>query len=96
MAGFEASILPNQISSQCKQPDQSGKEYCSGYAIALALVGNIVDVLKPYENLITALSGAAVALFTFTLWLTTRQMWRANIDQISLAREEFVATPART
>jgi hypothetical protein len=87
LAGFEASIFTDQISSQCKKADQSGKEYCPGYAVAFAFAGRLVDVLRPYENLITALSGATVAIFTFTLWLTTRQMWRASVSQIEVANK---------
>jgi hypothetical protein len=57
------------------------------------------------EGAITALSGMAVAVFTFTLWRATHRLWHSSENQLTefrrsleqserIAEEEFVATHA--
>lgn len=91
-ADYELLILPDAVANKCSQPDGANKNYCPGYVVAGSLLDGAVIFLKSYSEVLTALSGLAVAGFTFTLWLTTRRMWRTSVQQIKLAREEFVVT----
>jgi hypothetical protein len=86
-AGYEISILPEAIANKCKQPDSASKNYCAGYIVAGASLDIVAGFLKPYSDVLTALSGIAVAAFTFTLWLTTRQMWRVSVAQIAIGKK---------
>ena len=85
-AGYEVSILPEAVADKCDQPERANNNYCPGYIVAGAFLDIAAVFLKPYSDVLTALSGIAVAAFTFTLWLTTRQMWRASENQVSVAR----------
>ena len=45
-----------------------------------------------HNGLVAAFAGVAVAAFTGVLWGSTEKLWRSNERQITLARQEFIAT----
>jgi hypothetical protein len=81
-ASYDFSILPEQISNKCRQLSGQNQNNCPGYIVAGDMLNAVAILLKPYSEVLTAVSGVAVAAFTFTLWLTTREMWRASTNQL--------------
>jgi hypothetical protein len=51
-----------------------------------------VHVIFEYRDVATALATVFIALFTFTLWLSTKGMMAATLSAVDLARQEFIAT----
>ena len=49
-------------------------------------------VAYEYRDFITAAATVLIALFTFTLWWSTRGMLQATNETIRLARDEFIST----
>ena len=64
----------------------------STYDIAPSILIKVREALHSIEGILTALGTIAIAIFTWTLWRSTHRLWEANLDQINLAREEFVST----
>lgn len=82
MFRFELSVLPEAIADKCKEPAHGYNNYCPGYVVAGAFLDSAAAFLKPYSDALTAIAGLIVAIFTATLWTTTRQMWRASVEQL--------------
>jgi hypothetical protein len=49
-------------------------------------------VAYEYRDFVTAAATVFIALFTFTLWWSTRGMLQATNETIRLARDEFIST----
>jgi hypothetical protein len=49
-------------------------------------------VLYEYREFATAVATVFIALFTFTLWWSTKGMMKATKESVDLARQEFVST----
>lgn len=58
-------------------------------AISVRCVGH---VLYEYREFSTAVATVFIAIFTFTLWQSTKRMMRATQSAVDLARQEFIAT----
>jgi len=49
-------------------------------------------VIYEYRDAATAIATVFIALFTFTLWQSTKGMMAATRNAVDLARQEFIAT----
>jgi hypothetical protein len=60
------------------------------HAFFITSTASILEAIG--HDWIIAISTSASAIFTATLWWSTRKLWKAGDDQLSLAREEFNST----
>jgi len=74
------------------------QQYCDGggankknYA-ACDIALSIGCFLEAHNGAITAVATLAIATFTLTLWIATRDLWNAGKDQLKLVRDEFIST----
>jgi hypothetical protein len=91
VVGLESSLIPlhNEI---CEQAKDIGPKNCTSYNfISYALIRSVA-FLDSINTVITAISTFAVAIFTYTLWRSTRGMLEATDKTVKLAREEFIAS----
>ncbi|SRR5579885_62145 len=70
------------------EANNSQNHYCTAYTIAVSF-GHFVE---DHNGAISALATFAIAVFTLTLYITSREQGRLALQSIQLAREEFVAT----
>lgn len=89
ITSVDVSVLPDGVSNYCKQK-LAAENLCNSYGIIRFFVGGVLGALKPYSDVITALSGLAVAIFTGTLYFTTRNMWRVSTKQAKIAGRALV------
>jgi hypothetical protein len=83
---FALACPPNDS----QQTNQSHQENCAPFKVLAVrslsdlrlAIGQFIDTNK---DDIAALSAVAVALFTFTLWLSTHRLWRAGERQLDAA-----------
>ena len=81
-------LRPEYVNVCFLRPD--GVAYdCGNYEAVLASMVRIFVWFDQHNGLVSAFSGAAVALFTAVLWRSTDKLWRTSEQQILLARNEF-------
>lgn len=78
----KATLLPEYVADQCGYENRRGEQQCSAYGIAQALLALLLDWLNTNQGVATGVTGALVAAFTFTLWRSTRALWRVTLDEL--------------
>lgn len=56
------------------------------------ILSSIFSLLNDSRNAVTAISTAFIALFTFTLWRSTRGLLKATNENVKLVTDEFIST----
>ncbi len=91
VVSFESSLIPLHREI-CEKAKDTGLENCASYNFVSYALWKAAGFLDSINTVITAVSTFAVAIFTFTLWWSTRGMLRATNEIIRLARQEFLST----
>jgi hypothetical protein len=72
-------LPPNEI---CEGA-QPGHKDCASYGLPRYLLIEVARYIESHTDLIIALSGTAVAAFTYTLWRATDKLWTAGERQLT-------------
>lgn len=91
VGAWEASFIPHYV-NECTYSYETYVKECAPKNVFLFLLRETKELIEHNDKVIGALSGAAVAAFTGTLWWSTRGLFRATNASIQLARDEFIAT----
>ena len=87
MAGF----IPTEVQS-CVYDDQAHQKVCASQNFVLFSLRQIEIFLNDISPALTAIATAAIAGFTYTLYISTKESARITNDALKLARDEFIAT----
>jgi hypothetical protein len=95
---LESTSVQNCIADkESKQAEEQSKEnapkFFHSFIMGTRLRTNCIGSLL-YDNrdAVTAVATAFIAIFTLTLWWSTRGMLRVTNESIKLAKEEFIST----
>ncbi len=80
----ERAVLYPQYEQVCTTTKQTGHHHCATYHVALIPLIEIGDFVENHDGAIVAIGTIVIAVFTYTLWWTTR----GTLDQL---RREFEA-----
>jgi hypothetical protein len=82
-----------QTAAQSEQANENApRSALSVIDIAAIRVRCAVHVIFEYRDALTAIATVFIALFTLTLWWSTREMMSATKASVDLARREFIAS----
>jgi hypothetical protein len=83
----------NQTAAQSEQAKENPPEFTLAIIDSATMYARCIGhVGYEYRDAITAVATAFIALFTLTLWWSTKAMMKATKRSVELAREEFIAT----
>jgi hypothetical protein len=77
IAAWGTSALPHYV-NDCTYDQEAHAKKCAPNHIVLVALRRISEFIEDYDKIIVALTGAAVAAFTGTLWWSTRKLWRVT------------------
>jgi hypothetical protein len=78
IAGWESSVIPHHIQGECAYNHQAGKQECPSYYTAFYVVWQFAKFIDEHNGTFSAFFAAVVALFTWRLYISTRNLFEAT------------------
>jgi hypothetical protein len=76
--------LPPQKVCEATRP---GQESCSLYGLPLFVTIKVAEFIEDHEPFFTATASIAIAVFTATLWYSTKKLWLAGERQLAHSKD---------
>lgn len=89
---IDASVVSSHTVDHNQEPDSANGEDNAGYSVTWVLASGIGQVLNAAAPVIAAIASAFIGYFTFTLYRSTNQLWRASTRQAAISRAAIRAS----